>query len=310
MIAGARRLAAQTVRNCAARALNNALTQTLFHAALLAALAALAPVLAAEPPRVVRLIVDQAYGYRERTSMEVKPIAAFELPLAELAADLLVGAGVEPVGAEAPAFDATLTITAKGEALGTLYFDQEARFLYTGANLRGALAFERAGATEHDVAFVGQINRQRRIERDLGYADPANAPFDGALRAPGSYMDRLVELIGAMFGAPALAAALLDGDPRLRPTAARVLGDLGDATIAGDLVEALNDSDDEVRWQSAWSLGRLGHAGAVEPLIAALGDRNPDVRWFAAWSLGVLTGETFGEDEDAWAAWYGHQAGN
>ena len=302
-------MAARGVVQIGSRALNNVLSPAPLRAGALVALVT-APVMAAEPPATVRVVIDQAYGYRERTSMELKPIEAFELPLAELAVDLLVGAGVDPVGAGAPSYDGTLTITAKGEALGTLYFDEEARFLYTGANLRGALTLERDGVVLYDGAFVGQMNRQRRIERDIGYDNPANAPFDGALQAPGSYLDRVVELVGAVYGAGALASVLLDGDPRLRPAAARVLGDLGDPSVGVDLIDALLDADREVRWQAAWSLGRLGVTEAVEPLIEALDDRDADVRWFAAWSLGALTGEAFGEDADAWSAWYQDRVAN
>jgi hypothetical protein len=285
------------------RAINNALTPWLFALvlAVIGAVIAAPRDAAAAAVETVRVVVEQSYVYRERTSIETKPIASFELPLAELAVDLLVGAGVDAVGPEATAFDASLRITARGEALGVLYADADARYLYTGASVRGALAFQRGGASVADSAFVGQINRQRKIERDLGYDDPANAPFDGALRAPGSYMDRLVELIGAAYGAPALASALLDGDPRLRPTAARVMGDLGDTTVV---------PDDAVRWQAAGSLGRLGDQRAIAALIEALGDRDPDVRWFSAWSLSVMTGQTLGDDQDAWAAWHQGEAGN
>ncbi|MGH6718054.1 MAG: HEAT repeat domain-containing protein, partial [Alphaproteobacteria bacterium] len=70
------------------------------------------------------------------------------------------------------------------------------------------------------------------------------------------------------------------------------------------LIAALADTDDAVRWQAAWSLGRLGDGGAVGPLIDVLGDRKPDVRWFATWSLAEITGEAFGDDPDAWRAWW------
>ncbi|MEX2649549.1 MAG: HEAT repeat domain-containing protein [Alphaproteobacteria bacterium] len=288
-------------------------------ALLVAALGALGPAMATElgspdlgalaRARTVRIVVDQAYGYRDRGSMRLDPIEGLELPYAELAADLLFGVGVRPVGATAEGYDATLAIEATGEALGTLYFDNEARFLFTGAQVRGSLSLATVAGAPYRLAFVGQIQRQRRIERDLGYEDPRNAPFPGAIEAPGSFIDRIVELVGAVYGAEALAAALIDGDARLRPTAARVLGDLGDAKAVPALLDALTDGDGQVRWQAAWSLGRVGDDGAIEPLIEALGDRDGDVRWFAAWSLAEITGQSFGEDQDAWQAWWSERVG-
>lgn len=260
--------------------------------------------------KVVRVVVDETYGYRQRSSVSIDPIEDLELPFTEFAVDLLVGAGARPVGRDADAYDATLTIEVSGEALGTLYFDTEARFLYTGAQIRGALTMTAEDADPYRIAFVGQINRMRRVERDLGYQDPTNAPFIEAMTAPGSYVDHIVELVGTVYGAPALAAALTDGDARLRPTAARVLGDLGDPAAIGALVEVLADGDDEVRWQAAWSLGRVGDSAAIEPLIDALDDRHPDVRWFAVWSLNALTGQSFGDDAQAWRAWWDAQLAN
>ncbi|MSP83724.1 MAG: HEAT repeat domain-containing protein [Alphaproteobacteria bacterium] len=258
----------------------------------------------------ISLVIDQAYVYRQRASITRQPIAGLLLPLGAAAEDLLLSAGVVVVvGAVAPSTTATLTITGEGEALGGLLFGDLDGYLYTGAQVRGALAFMFGGETAYSVAYAGRMERRRSLERNLGYEDPANAPFADALATSGSFYDRIAEAIGVIYGAPTLIVALDVADPILKPFIARVLGDLGDPVALPALIQALEDSEHDVRWQAAWSLGRLGDPQAVEPLIAALDDRDQDVRWFAAWSLAEITGEQFGDDTEAWLAWLATRPG-
>ncbi len=256
----------------------------------------------------VRLEVEQTYVYRERSSITTRPIERLQLPLAEVAHDLLVSAGVTTSETNGGS-GATLIVTAYGEALGGLLFGELDGFLYTGALIRGTVAFDIDGETAYSAAFAGRIERRRSLERNLGYEDPINAPFADALATSGSFYDRIAEAIGVVYGAPALIVAFDEADPLLRPFIARVLGDLGDRTAVPTLVDALADPDRGLRWQAAWSLGRLGDPLAVEPLIAVLGDRDQDVRWFAAWSLAEITGLAYGDDETAWRSWWTAQAG-
>jgi len=259
--------------------------------------------------RTVRIDVAQSFAYHERGAITGTPIPGYHLPFEELLADILVGAGLEPVQA-GEAADAIVTVDAEGEALGALYFEQLKGYLYTGALLRGSVAFGVVGQTPYRIAFVGRVERQRNLERNLGYEEPENAPFDAALGAAGSYLDKTTEAIAALYGPDPLLAAILDGDPRIRPYAARVLGDLGEASAVPVLIDALDDRDPKLRWQAAWSLGRIGDEAAIEPLIDALDDRDGDVRWFAAWSLAEITGQELGGDPDAWQAWLGRQVRN
>jgi HEAT repeat protein len=121
-------------------------------------------------------------------------------------------------------------------------------------------------------------------------------------------------------------AELKDEDPRIRQTAAEILGRLKDPRAIGPLILALVDEASEVReaafealknflfWEksdaarslvpkliealrdenpwarfiAAWSLGEIKDPRAVEPLIATLKDKDFRVRWNAAKALGEI----------------------
>jgi hypothetical protein len=272
---------------------------------------ALAPAARADAPEaarsatVIRLEVEQSYVFRERSSIKPLPIEGFVLPLADAAEDLMLGAGI----AIAEEGDVTLRIVGNGEALGGLLFGELQGYLYTGAQVRGTIEVLAGGDVVYSTPYAGREERRRSLERNLGYEDPANAPFPEALEAAGSFYERLVAAVGAVWGAPPLIAALEESGAPLRPYAARVLGDLGDGSAVPALIAVLGDQDRAVRWQAAWSLGRLGDPAAIEPLLGALDDRDADVRWFASWSLAELTGERFGGDTEAWLAWWQGRAG-
>jgi HEAT repeat protein len=60
-------------------------------------------------------------------------------------------------------------------------------------------------------------------------------------------------------------------DIRVRQESALALGELGDASTVGPLVEALgSDPSPQVRWRAALSLKRLGYASILEDLREAL----------------------------------------
>ncbi len=84
-----------------------------------------------------------------------------------------------------------------------------------------------------------------------------------------------------------LAAALKDGDYRVRRAAATALGQTGQPSAIPHLLEALADPDGGVGEAAANSLAMLG-APAVQPLLAKLGGGNPTVAYLAARALSAM----------------------
>lgn len=255
-----------------------------------------------------RLVVDEAYGYRPRNRVEVEPLAGLGLPFARIAADLLRGAGLRVVEGEAPAPGATLTIRAKGLALGRLYLEGVRGYFYAGARIVGTITFARSGLPPYRAAFRGDVAPPLRLQLNLGFERPENAPFLDTLDRSASFIAKMVELVGALYGAPALVAALGSELPAARHRAALMLGAVGGPTAAAALIEALADPDPRLRWHAAWGLGKLGDGRTVGPLIAALDDPDADVRWFARWALARITGERPGETPESWAGWWQDQS--
>jgi HEAT repeat protein len=92
-------------------------------------------------------------------------------------------------------------------------------------------------------------------------------------------------------GAPALTrlrGMLRHEDAEVRATAAELIGLIGEASDASELIGLLRDPSAEVRAKSAHALGRLGAGQAAAMLRGALGDRIFFVRAAAARALGQL----------------------
>jgi HEAT repeat protein len=95
-------------------------------------------------------------------------------------------------------------------------------------------------------------------------------------------------------GAPALTrlrGLLRHDDARVRASAAELIGLVGEASDAAELIGLLRDPSAEVRAKSAHALGRLGAGEAAAMLRGALGDRIFFVRAAAARALGQLDDE-------------------
>ena len=245
------------------------------------------PARAATPPLRLRLVIEQSVEHRPSGIGADQPIAGFTLPLAAPARALLGRAGVRLV--DGPA-EATLTVHARARAMGRWYRGGVVGYLYAGAEVSGDITVVMPGAPPRITRFAGRVAVPLEIRLNHGYERPENAPFAAALTATGAYLDRLMDVVGAVFGPGALIATLDEGDAVACHHAARALGDLGDPAAVAPLIAALADADRELRRQAAWALGKLGAGAAVPALTAALDDRDGDVRWFAAWSLARITG--------------------
>ncbi len=262
------------------------------------------PVARAEPPDVVRIVIEQSYEYRLPSSVTYRPIEGLDLPVADLVEDLFFAAGIDSLLQDDPGeADAVIRVVVQGRALGGGYLEPVKGYLYTGARIAGEVVIEQPGQPPVVASFVSENQRPFRIAFNQGYEDPANAPFDTTLLQPGGFVRKLAAVVAQVWGVEAITPALFEPDPALRYNVAALLGDIGDGSVVPDLIEALADEHERVRWEAAWSLGRIGDPAAIGPLIETLDDQAEDVRWFASWSLRNITGEPFGPDSEAWEDW-------
>jgi hypothetical protein len=77
---------------------------------------------------------------------------------------------------------------------------------------------------------------------------------------------------------PYAVAALADPRPRVRHTAAHLVGKIGDPSAAGAVVTLTADADDEVAAKARFVLTRLGDPSAIPALTAHLGRGGDDRR--------------------------------
>lgn len=84
----------------------------------------------------------------------------------------------------------------------------------------------------------------------------------------------------------ALRGRLIDPDVRVRTRVVRALGELGDPSAVGDLVDCLSAEAVPVRREATEALGAIGDNRALDPLSAALDDEREAVRRSAADALG------------------------
>ena len=271
--------------------------------AMLVFAASLSPAAATEPDdallerlraaRSIRLVVEQSYTYLERAVYEKKEIEGYRLPFARVARYLLEEAGLRVIEAgdagagAAPdaTIDATLAITSRGRAISRLYLDQFEDYLFTGAEIIGDIVFSAPGEMPWRTEFRSQHGPPFYVHINLGFDQPEGAPFIEAFVGPTSYVARIAEAVGRVYGGPPLINALVGGDTAVRLHAARVLGGIVGPGVGEALLAALEDPDPKLRKEAAWSLGRLADPGALHALTIALDDADADVRWFAGWAL-------------------------
>jgi HEAT repeat protein len=87
---------------------------------------------------------------------------------------------------------------------------------------------------------------------------------------------------------PLLSKALTDEDWHVRQAAAKALGEIGNVTAIPHLSKALMDEDWHVRRAAAQALGKIGDGTAISLLSAALSDEDEDVREATAKALGEI----------------------
>ena len=151
--------------------------------------------------------------------------------------------------------------------------------------------YSRLAATDEDVLHAmrmveaagidparRQIFRERLSAiRGLGSVDPVRRRYASRLLAIDP-QDRVDFLLGQ----------LANGDQRIRPDVARVLGDIGAPRAVGPLIAATRDGNVFVRASAALALGRMADERAVEHLLAALEDDYSIVRNAAGEALEAM----------------------
>ena len=70
------------------------------------------------------------------------------------------------------------------------------------------------------------------------------------------------------------------------------------------LLSALESEEPPLRMGAAYTLGSIEDYSAVEPLIVSLDDSNSLVRVNAAWALENITGQSLGQEKQAWQDWW------
>jgi HEAT repeat protein len=101
---------------------------------------------------------------------------------------------------------------------------------------------------------------------------------------------RALGLIGDKRAVDGLIAALRDRDGTVRTVAAEALGRLGDPKAIKGLMALFKDTSKLVRVSATIALTQIGHA-TVEPLIESLKDENFQVRLHSVQALGGITSD-------------------
>lgn len=105
---------------------------------------------------------------------------------------------------------------------------------------------------------------------------------------------------------PLVMDRLVDSDASVRLEAARALQRLHNPKAVPVLVNALDpekEQDIEVRSEAAIALGQYAQPNVIDALIKSLQDENLSMNRGSLIALRTLTGQDFGFDRGAWAAW-------
>ncbi len=135
------------------------------------------------------------------------------------------------------------------------------------------------------------------------YAKHAKAPGSPALAAAAL---RALSVAKGAAARPLLLDAARHPDARVRLLAADLVPGLEpfDAEAEAAARALLADAAPEVRQATAVRAGTARRASLAGALIGLLSDPRPRTRHVAATALALATGQSFGHDAKAWAAWY------
>ncbi len=146
-------------------------------------------------------------------------------------------------------------------------------------------------ATERLIELLAHADQRVRQRAQYTLADRGGQSLD-ALQRRASRRDTLLPRLHALWGLgqivrrhPELltrldrAAWLSDADDEFRAQAAKLAGDLGDASHADRLVALLGDPAPRVRFFAAEAVGRLRVASSTEPLWRLVRDNNDGDRY-------------------------------
>ena len=265
--------------------------------------------------KTARISVEQSYRYAR----------GVKLPFEDVAGSIFKNyAKLTLVGSDATDYDLNIKITASGRAVGSNYGIGPGT-LYTGASVYGTISLEISGIPVYEKKFSGSISPPKKLKISYAKEQPnpnalvLNVPFQSRSQAPfkpalesGTYVSRMIEMIGEIWDPNCVQAALKDEswvvrksavealikikDPRLlraetnevlalidkisdiKAKAAEKPAEVKDPLVAELLIDALKDEEPRVRVKVAGVLGSIKDPRAVDPLIACLKDEYWSVR--------------------------------
>ena len=138
------------------------------------------------------------------------------------AQNFLTFAGIRVVKADSEDYDVVLEINAKGTPYGKWYGPigtGQAEYCYTAAALEGTISFKVSSGLTYKKSFKGNIDFPKMIifsRSTIGegyHKYPYEAPFSDAYMKPGSFMHKLAEIVGEIYGPIILINILKYDDP-------------------------------------------------------------------------------------------------
>lgn len=187
--------------------------------------------------------------------------------------------------------------------------------VYTGAKVWGAISFVNNKKPLLEKRFYGEVSPPVSTtdsttdivrENQIQYRTVRLNFFD-AYSKPGSYLHRLIEMMGEIFGPYGLVAGLKYEDDGIsfhhliESYAKEELVKAGRPAVE-TLILALSDNSLNLENRVANVLGQIGDPRAIEPLIETLKKGTGLIE--VARALEKLTGKSYGIDYQNWTSWW------